>query len=148
MNTLSTVEQSLILAAYYRGNLLYDAFTRACCDQVITLSLFYTADISEHDCIERFKNRSYVMLYWKNDDENEGLAEPLLQRYLTLIELIDNHPDLIEGFGNLRSPAHPCYTACRLTQGGEAIAQATFSRFPSKPLFENWPDRRLMNSRI
>lgn len=146
MNQLTLVEESLLLAAFYRGNLLDDSFNRACCDQVITLSLFYTGDISNQDCIERFKKRSYVMLFWKDGNENNGLETTLSGRYSKLIELIDQHPDLIEGFGNLHSPANPCYTACRLTQTGIGVAKASFNRFEVKPDFPNWPDRRSMLS--
>lgn len=48
--TLSTVEQTLLLAAYLRGMPPERYGWISCCDQVVVLSLFYTGDISFEEC--------------------------------------------------------------------------------------------------
>ncbi len=48
--TLSTVEQALLLAAYFRGMPPERYGWISCCDQVVVLSLFYTGDISFEEC--------------------------------------------------------------------------------------------------
>ena len=108
-------------------------------DQVLTLSLFYTGDISHDDCASRFANRPYLRRVY---DDNGQLNEEITHRYKALIALIQQHPDLIEGGGNLKAPADPTYTACGLTDAGCQLARTLVSSFQTKPEFPNWPDRR------
>ena len=52
---LSKTQKSLLVAAYFRGGNPDDGdgwFSN--CDQVVTLSLFYTGNMSYEECIERF----------------------------------------------------------------------------------------------
>lgn len=135
----SSVEESLLVAAYYRGGSPDDRIWTSNSDQVVTLSLFYTGDISSEDCIERFSKRGYVSGLYEEDGELNELIET---RYRVLIELIRESPELIEGGGNLRLPADPTYTACRLTVAGQEAACLLMQSFRKKPDFPNWPDRR------
>jgi hypothetical protein len=135
---LSTVEQALLLAAYFRGNTLEDGIHSSSCDQVVTLSLFYTGAVTFEDCAARFAVKSYVGgLY----DEQGELHQAIVERYHTLIDLTRRRPELIECFGNLQTPADPTYTACRLTAKGRELAASLVGSFPPKPEFPNWPDR-------
>jgi hypothetical protein len=139
---LTSVEQSLVLAAYYRGGNPGEGSWTSNCDQVVTLSLFYTGDISREDCAERFANRPYVgKLY----DKGPRLNKTIKARYRDLIRLIRDHPDLIEGGGDLKRPADPTYTSCRLTNAGMELAPSLIESFPLKPEFPNWPDRGAEN---
>jgi hypothetical protein len=136
---MTRVEQSLLLAAFFRGNLPGQPVWTSSCDQVVTLSLFYTEDISGEECQSRFATRSYVSSLY--DDTGE-LAPEIRSRYEGLIRLLKGYPNLIEGGGNFEFPAEPTYTACRLTKAGEALISSIIIQFPSKPDFPNWPDRR------
>ena len=136
---LSVVEKSLLLAAYFRGNTHDDRRWTSSSDQVLTLSLFFTGAITSHDCVSRFANRGYVGGLYDEDGELNDLIE---SRYLELIELLRAQPQLIEGGGNFDTPAHPTFTACRLTNEGVRLIRAFIDQFPRKPDFPNWPDRR------
>jgi len=103
------------------------------------LSLFYTGDISPEDCITRLSIRGYVSgLY---DDEGE-LRQEIASRYQNLIDLLERQPLLLEGGGDFDTPAHPTFTACRLTDDGIQLIPQFIYLFPTKPEFQNWPDRR------
>ena len=136
---LSDIENSLLLAAFFRGNTREQDRWTSCSDQVVTLSLFYTGDISADECESRFSDRSYVGgLY-----DNNGDLQPEIEfRYNKLIELIRQYPVLIEGGGDFDTPAYPTYTACRLTDSALELVPSLLAAFPSKPEFPNWPDRR------
>lgn len=137
--TLTWVKQSLLVAAYYRGGNPDDGVWGSNCDQVVTLSLFYTGDLSFDECAERFSRRSYVGgLY----DRGGKLNRRVNARYRELIELMRDRPDLIEGGGELGRPADPPYTSCRLTHAGADSAGLLIEKFPRKPNFPNWPDKR------
>lgn len=138
---LSQIEQSLLLATFFRGNLPDQRAWTSCSDQILTLSLFYTGDISADECQTRFSSRRYVGgLY-----SDEGEIHPQIEaRYRCLIELLRKHPELIEGGGNFETPGCPAYTACRLTDDGLRIIPHIIELFPGKPDFPNWPDRRTL----
>jgi hypothetical protein len=136
---LSPVEKALLLAAYYRGGSPDDRVWVSNADQIVTLSLFYTDDISSDDCAERFSRRSYVgKLY----EAGGRLAEAIETRYGALISLLRRHRELIEGGGDLETPADPTYTSCRLTVAGQVLAHSLKPAFPEKPEFPDWPDKR------
>lgn len=136
---MTRVEQSLLLAAYFRGNLPGQHGWTSSCDQVVTLSLFYTGDISYEDCQLRFSVKSYVSSLYDEDGE---LTQEIRSRYEELILLLRAHPDLIEGGGNLDTPADPTFTACRLTTEGDKLIPSIIHQFPAKPDFPCWPDMR------
>jgi hypothetical protein len=138
--SLTLVEQSLILAAFFRGNPADQGIWSSSCDQVVTLSLFYTGDISETECARRFSTKSYIAALY--DDAGELTAE-IRSRYEDLITLLRTHPNLIQGGGNLKLPADPTYTACRLTAEGDRLVASLMGLFPRKPEFPNWPDKRV-----
>jgi hypothetical protein len=52
------------------------------------------------------------------------------------------HPELIEGSGDLKTPADPTFTSCRLTIAGQTLACARIPSLRVKPEFSNWPDQR------
>lgn len=135
---LSSVEESLVLAAYFRGRTPAEFGWVSNCDQVVTLSLFYTGTISADDCAARFNVKSHVAELY--DDEGE-LVDDIRSRYTILIDLIRGRPDLISGGGDFELPADPTFTSCRLTQAGIALALQLMGTFPQKPDFPNWPDK-------
>lgn len=135
---LTRIEESLLAAAYFRGKDPSQQVWSSNSDQVLTLSLFYTDDISYDDCAARFANRPYLGCVYDHDGQ---LNKQIRHRYKALIALIQQHPELIEGGGNLRTPADPTYTACGLTGAGCDLARTLISHFPKKPAFSNWPDR-------
>lgn len=146
---LTAIEESLVLAAYYRGGSQDDQVWTSNTDQILTLSLYFTGDINDTDCVERFSMRSYVQkLYDEAASPEEHpwgkLTDDLDCRYHTLINLLKSCPDLIEGRGNFEAPAFPTYTSCRLTDAGLKLAQNIVAQFPKKPDFPNWPDKRTM----
>jgi len=127
------------VAAYFRGGSPSEQVWSSTSDQVLTLSLYFTQDISHDDCSSRFANRPYLgRVYVKNGELNKQIET----RYQVLIDLIQKRPDLIEGGGDLRRPADPTYTACRLTEEGCHLAHDLIASFPPTPDFPNWPDRR------
>lgn len=128
-----------MLATYFRGCL--PGVWISSSDQIVTLSLFYTGDISREECESRFVHRGYVSELYDDDGE---LKDEIRQRYRELIALLKEPPDLIEGAGNFKSPADPTFTACRLTTKGTRRAAEVIGRFPSKPDFPNWPDKRTL----
>ena len=140
---LSSVEQSLLLAAYFRGGRLDDEVWVSNSDQIVTLSLFYTGDITSADCAGRFAKRSYIQKLY--DDEGI-LTEEIEVRYDVLIKLLERRPEWIEGGGDFELPAYPTFTACRLTTDGLQLAESFVESFPEKPDFPNWPDQRRMRS--
>jgi hypothetical protein len=81
------------------------------------------------------------MMTGQYHDDGE-LRDEIRLRYQKLIELIRSHPDLIRGAGNLDHPAHPTYTACRLTPAGDKLIPSLIVLFPAKPEFRNRPDKR------
>lgn len=135
---LTAVEESLLLAAYYRGGSQDDSCWTANSDQILTLSLFYTGDISFDDCAKRFCQRGHLPVY----DKDGKLTDEIEARYRVLIDLIRKAPDLIGGAGNFEIPTDPPYTACRLTDAGHAHALTLIRSFLRKPEFPNWPDKR------
>lgn len=54
--SLSQTQKSLLVAAYYRGGHPGE-LGGANCDQVVTLSLYYTRGISFEECAERFSQK-------------------------------------------------------------------------------------------
>lgn len=137
--SLSSIDESLLLAAYFRGNTLDQQGWTSSSDQVVTLSLFYTGDITSDECECRFSTKGYVGgLY----DENGKVHPRITARYRHLIELLRKRPELIEGGGDFTTPAEPTYTACRLTHEGVGLVPHIIEAFPAKPDFSNWPDRR------
>lgn len=135
---LTRTEEALLLAAFFRGKPPSERGWSSNCDQVLTLSLFFTGDISRDDCVSRFAHRPYLRCVYNDDGR---LNESISHRYEILINLIHQHPDLIEGGGDLKSPADPTFTACGLTHAGCQLAGKLISTFPKKPEFPNWPDR-------
>jgi hypothetical protein len=136
---LTRIEESLVLAAYFRGGSRDQRQWNSNSDQILTLSLFYTGDISEADCARRFAIQYQLQELY---DESGELTEEIDGRYKVLINLLHEHPELIEGGGNFATPAYPTFTACRLTDTGLALATTLVTQFPKKPDFPNWPDRR------
>lgn len=137
---LDRIEESLLLAAWFRGGDPTDGTLFVSnADQIVTLSLFYTGDITADECAHRFSVRSYLLdLY---DSEGELSAE-ITVRDRALIQLLKSRPDLIEGGGDWTTPCYPTYRACRLTVAGRELVQDVIQRFPAKPDFPNWPDKR------
>ncbi len=136
---LSLIDQSLLLATYYRGNDLQQDNWTSCCDQVVQLSLFYSGDLTAEECQSRFSQGNVSGLY---QDDGE-LVSQVKMRYEQLIEVLRSHPHLIEGGGDFDSPADPTFTACRLTEKGLELIPEILNRFPQKPEFPNWPDKRI-----
>jgi len=137
-NELTSVEGSLLVAAYFRGRTPAEYGWVSNCDQVVTLSLFYTQELSADDCVMRFHVKSHVANLYDDDGE---LADEIRKRYEILIDLIRKRPDLITGGGNFETPADPTFTSCRLTQAGITLAVLLMRSFPRKPNFPNWPDK-------
>ncbi|MEP3479098.1 MAG: hypothetical protein ABJZ55_07625 [Fuerstiella sp.] len=136
---LSVVEKSLLLAAYFRGNTPDDDRWISSCDQVVTLSLFYTGEITAADCSSRFQKRGCLSGLYADNGE---LHLQIETRYHVLLRLLREHSALIQGGGNLDMPADPTFTACRLTYEGVDMIPALRGQFPSKPEFADWPDKR------
>ena len=136
---LSQVDNALLLAAFFRGDMLDQDRWTSSSDQVLTLSLFYTGDITADDCQSRFSKNGHVGgLY----DEDGELHSQIETRYRHLINLLREQPQLIEGGGDFDAPAYPTYTACRLTDHGVKLIREIIDLFPRKPDFPLWPDRR------
>lgn len=142
--TMKRVEEAILLAAYFRGGDSDAVVWTSNCDQVVTLSLFYTGDISASECVDRFAVKSYVGKLYEDNGELDAM---IADRYHVLIELLQSHTHLMEGGGNLKHPAHPTYTSCRLTREGQQLALTVVESFPAKPAFPNWPDKRTLPSR-
>lgn len=136
---LSVIDKSLLLAAFFRGNTREQERWTSNSDQVVTLSLFYTGDISSDECQSRFSNPGY--LSGLCDDTGE-LHPQIETRYQHLIELLRTQPRLIEGGGDFDMPVWPTYTACRLTDEGLRLIPEVIDLFPHKPEFPNWQDQR------
>lgn len=136
---LSFVEESLILAAYFRGNLPDDDRWISSCDQVVTLSLFYTGEITEAECSRRFQKRGCLSGLYAGDGQ---LHPEIKLRYDALLGMLRDYSDLIQGGGDTKRPADPTFTACRLTDKGVSIAASVHGQFMNKPHFPDWPDRR------
>ena len=137
------VQEAILLAAYFRGGDPDTVVWTSNCDQVVTLSLFYTGDISANDCIDRFAVKSYVGKLYQDDGKLDAM---IATRYHALIELLHSHSQLFEGGGNLKTPAHPKFTSCRLTREGQQFAKTVAKSFPAKPDFPRWPDKRTLPS--
>ena len=139
--SLSSIDESLLAAAYFRGGRTPSGIGWSSnTDQVLTLSLFYTGDISAAECAERFSRKSYISGLYQDDGE---LTEQIGTRYRHFIRLLRAHPELLQGGGNYTLPADPTYTACGLTDAGLDLACELIPSFPSKPEFPEWPDRRV-----
>ena len=136
---LSLIDKSLLLAAFFRGNTPDQEHWTSSSDQILTLSLFYTADITSDECQSRFSNCGYVGGLYDDDGE---LHPEVTSRYQHLIDLLLKQPQLIEGGGDFETPAYPTYTACWLTDDGTRLIPDIIDLFPHKPDFSNWPDRR------
>ena len=115
---MNEIEKSLLLAAFFRGGSPDDSPWTANSDQIVTLSLFYSGNITAEDCIERFATKGYISKLY--DDDAELTAE-IEMRYGMLQELLQMRPHLIEGRGNSENPADPQYTSCRLTKIGQKL---------------------------
>jgi hypothetical protein len=139
--SLSVIHQSLILAAFFRGGTRDQDRWASNSDQVLTLSLFYTGDITSVECQSRFANCGCVGSLYSDEGE---LHPQIASRYQNLVNLLREHPQLIEGWGDFDTPAHPTYTACRLTDAGIGLIPELMASFPRKPDFPNWPDRRAL----
>ncbi|MDB5337109.1 MAG: hypothetical protein JWN70_2728 [Planctomycetaceae bacterium] len=137
--SLTAIENSILLATYFRGESLDTAIWISNTDQIITLSLFYTGDISFADCAARLSIRSYVQNLY---DDNGNLTAEIDSRYTVLINLLHQHPELLEGAGDFQLPAFPTYTSLRLTEHGLRLALDLINSFPAKPDFLDWPDQR------
>lgn len=135
---LSRIEQALLLAAYCRGGRSGGVWV-ANSDQIVTLSLFYTGDLTARECSERLSTRAYVGALY---DEEGELRPEIAARYDVLVKLIRDCPELIEGGGDFTTPSLPSYTACGLTAEGERSALAGAAAFPRQPVFPEWPDKR------
>lgn len=138
---LTTIEKALILAAYFRGGSPDDETWISNTDQIVTLSLFYSGEMIAEECVRRFARRSGLQKLYTAEGE---LTEEIANRYQALIQLLQNHPQLIEGSGNFALPAHPTFTSCRLTKEGFLLAASLINTFPQKPEFPDWPDQRIM----
>lgn len=136
---LTTTEKSIVLAAYFRGMAEEADCWTSNCDQVVTLSLFYTGDLSFDECARRFSVRSYVLSLYRKDGKLKKVIEA---RYRILIRMLGEHPELIEGGGDFETPAYPTFTACRLKDAGVKLATSLINQFLQKPDFSNWPDKR------
>jgi hypothetical protein len=134
-------QESLLLAAFHRGNSADCQRWSSCNDQVVTLSLFFTGDISAADCENRFAVPGCVgSLY-----DAQGLLLPdISDRYADLITLIHMHPTVIQGAGDFESHADPTFTACRLTVAGDELIPDIAQNFPLHPDFASWPNRRTL----
>jgi hypothetical protein len=137
--SLTRIEQSLLLATFFRGNPPDQDWWTSSCDQVVTLSLYYTGEITFEECQGRFSKKSYVSFLYDSEGE---LTSEIRSRYEELIRFLRGHPNLIQGGGDLDMPADPTYTACRLTKAGDELIPSIIRQFPAKPDFPRWPDRR------
>jgi hypothetical protein len=137
--SLTQIEESVLVATFFRGGDPESRIWASNSDQVLTLSLFYTGDISSEECVVRFLQKGYVGGLYQDDGE---LNEVIACRYGVLINLLQTHPELIEGGGDFNAPAFPTYTSCRLTRAGQQLACELIPIFPRKPDFQHWPDKR------
>jgi hypothetical protein len=128
-----------LVAAFFRGGGPNDHVWTSNSDQILTLSLFYTGEISSEECAERFSQKSYMGKLYDVDGE---LTTPVRARYRSLMKLLGERPELIEGGGNFETPADPTYTSCRLTHAGLRRACLLSASLRPKPDFPNWPDKR------
>lgn len=136
---LTSIEKSLLVAAYFRGGSVNDEPWFANTDQILTLSLFYTGEISWSKCVQRFSVKRYLGGVY---DEKGELDEQIKSRHQTLIRLLRFRPDLMEYSHEFEAPTYPTYTSCRLTSVGETLATSLIPTMPQKPNFPNWPDKR------
>lgn len=138
---LTTIDESLVLSAYFRGGSQDDPVWTSNSDQILTLSLFYTGTISVVNCVDRFADRSYIQNLY---DDNGDLHCEIAARYEILRNLLEQHCELIEGGGDFVTPADPTYTSCRLTEAGVRLSATLVAIFPTKPDLPNWPDKRAL----
>ena len=141
----SKEQKALILAAYYRGGDIADNPVRACTDQVIVLSNYFTETISLDDTLHSLQHKGHVTGI--HDDEGELL--PLNEkRYYILIDLVRQDPDVVEGLGNWGNevkelpPSDVHFNSVRLKEKGLEIAKTYKDEFPPVPNFPEWPNRR------
>lgn len=133
---LSKVEESFLVAAYFRGVTENTGWTSNS-DQIVALSLYYTGNITFQDCEDRFSLGCV-----KNYDKNVELFPEVRDRYRALLDFVERYPEYIDAAGDLVTPADPTYTSCRLTAAGVSLAIELIDRFPDKPGFAHWPDKR------
>jgi hypothetical protein len=139
--SLSRIDESLLLAAWFRGGEPGGNDGGAAnTDQVLALSLFYTGDISGEECTRWFSQRGYVRELFELPFES--LTTVATARDQALIELLKARSDLIVGHGDWKTPCFPTFRACGLTAAGAELAPILIDRFPAKPDFPNWPDKR------
>lgn len=141
---LTSIEKSLILAVFFRGGSPDDETWTSNTDQILTLSLFYSGEMTSEECVRRFARRSGLQKLYTAEG---GLTEEIANCYQVLIQLLHRHPQLIEGGGNFTLPAHPTFTSCRLTKEGFLLAASLINTFPQKPEFPDWPDQRTMTEK-
>jgi hypothetical protein len=137
---VSRIEQSLLLATNFRGNLPDQAAWTSCSDQILTLSLSIPATFRRTNA-RRVSQTAITLAAFTAKRVKSFQIEA---RYRCLIQLLSDHSELIEGGGNFRTPAWPTYTACRLTDDGLRLIPHIIDLFPGNPDFPNWPDRRTL----
>ncbi len=135
--SLSLIDQSLLLATFYRGNHSQQDLWTSCCDQIVQLSRFYTGGITSEECQNFFSQNGSVGGLYRDGGE---LVPQVKLRYQQLIDMIQNHPHIIQGGGDFETPSDPTFTACRLTEIGIELIPEILKLFPKKPHFPNWPD--------
>jgi hypothetical protein len=128
-----------LVAAYYRSGIQDQCVWTSNPDQVVTLSFFYTGELSSEECVERFSQYGHVSGLYNEIGE---LNELIDARYSALIELLRKHPELIEGADDLGSPENLLFASCILTEAGVELASSLIPTFRQKPEFWHWPDRR------
>lgn len=139
---LSRIDESLLLAAWFRGRVPTESEVwSANVDQVLALSLFYTGDISCEQCARWFSQGGYVRELYESPFES--LTEVATARDQALIELLKTRPELIMGAGDWQTPCFPTFRACGLTPAGAELVPMLVDRFPTNPDFPNWPDKHL-----
>ena len=135
--SLSPTQQSFLVAAWFRGCAEQTRWLSNA-DQIVALSLYYTGDITFEDCTRRFSTRGHVPNY----DENGDLLIEVRDRYRALLDFVSQHSELLEARGDIQTPADPAFTSCHLTALGLSLASELIVRFPKKPEFPHWPDKR------
>lgn len=133
---LDRIDESLLLAAWFRGGRSAHHGWTSNADQILVLSLFYTGDISFEECAGRFSRHLDVTYSYDRDPEE------FVRRDQQLVVLVASRSDLLEKGGDWATPCYPKFRACGLTPAGLELAGTRIDRFPTKPDFPNWPDKR------
>lgn len=109
---LDRIDESLLLAAWFRGRCIEDEDVwTSNADQIITLSLFYTGDISAEECARRFSHRSYISKLYGSDGE---LTEEIAVRDQALVALVRSRPDLLAKRRGLDNSLLPHVSSVRI----------------------------------